>query len=52
LRKALSEVNLNGFMEIIAKLSARLAARAKLNFRELAKPFLALSKIFVTIVAV
>jgi hypothetical protein len=52
LRKALSEVNPNGFMGIIAKLSVRLAARAKLNSMELAKPFLAMSKTFATIVAV
>jgi hypothetical protein len=48
----LSEVDPNGFTEIIAKLSVRLAARARLNFMELANPFLATNKTSVTIVAV
>lgn len=52
LQKAQREASLNGYMRIIVKLSARLAARAKLNSTERAKPFLVTNKITATIVVV
>ena len=52
LRKAQREASLSGYMQIVAKLSVRLAARAKLNSTERAKPFLIMNKIIAIIVAV
>ena len=52
LQKVMNEVNPNGFMEIIVKLSVRLAARAKLNSMGPEKPFPDTNKITATIVAV
>lgn len=52
LRKAQREASLNGYMQIVVKLSARLAARAKLNSMGTDASFLATNKITVTIVAV
>lgn len=52
LRKAQKEASQNGYMRIVVKLSARLAARAKLNSMGTDVPFLATNKITATIVVV
>ena len=52
LRKAQREASLNGYMQIVVKLSARLAARAKLNSMGMDVPSLATNKTTATIVAV
>ena len=52
LRKAQGEASLSGYMQIVVKLSVRLAARAKLNSMGPEKPFPDTNKITATIVAV
>lgn len=52
LRKAQREAGLNGYMQIVVKLFARLVVRAKLNSMGTDVPFLVTNKTTAIIVAV